>query len=58
MMGFERAIRATGRDADGVGENHDAFRRMAARGAAATVLALAENLPRIVNSAALAQEAE
>jgi hypothetical protein len=60
MMGFERAIRAAGRhaDAEGVSEHRDAFRRMAARGAAATVLALAENLPKIVNSAAVTQEAE
>jgi hypothetical protein len=60
MMGFERAIRAAGLDADaeGVSEHRDAFRRMAARGAAATVLALAENLPKIVNSAAVTQEAE
>ena len=60
MMGFERAIRAggDGGEAEGVGEHRDVFRRMAARGAAATVLALAENLPKIVNSAAVMPEAE
>lgn len=61
MMGYERALRTGGEQegaAEAVAEHRDVFRRFAARGAAATVLALAENLPKIVNSAAMAQEAE
>ena len=51
MLGYEHALRAKGKGeaANGLAEYQDDFRRMAARGAAATVLALAENLPKIVD---------
>jgi hypothetical protein len=57
MLGYEHAHRAVkeamaGRGAD-ISEFVDNFRRMAARGAASTVLALAENLPKIVDKAAV-----
>lgn len=61
MMGYERALRANGDQGvaeEGMAEHRDVFRRLAARGAAATVLALAENLPKIVNSAAVMQDTE
>ena len=45
MLGYEHALRTT-KELKG---DQDDFRRMAARGAAATVLALAENLPKIVD---------
>ena len=57
MLGYEHALRALKELGNGAGkpivECEDEFRRMAARGAASTVLALAENLPRIVDKAAL-----
>jgi hypothetical protein len=53
MLGYEHALRAlkngNGRAENGLAEFQDSFRRMAARGAASTVLALAENLPKIVD---------
>ena len=53
LMGCEHALRvlkeAKGDSANGLAEVQDEFRRMAARGAASTVLALAENLPKIVD---------
>ena len=57
MLGYEHALRAI-RTANGGLENGFAefqyeFRRMAARGAASTVLALAENLPKIVDRSAV-----
>ncbi|MBP0496016.1 hypothetical protein [Roseomonas indoligenes] len=61
MMSYERALRTNGEqgaNGEGIAEYRDVFRRLAARGAAATVLALAENLPKIVNSAAVVQDAE
>jgi len=59
MLGYEHALRTLKRDdGNGIGEYADEFRRMAARGAAATVLALAENLPKIVDSSSVAQDAE
>ncbi len=64
MLGFERALRLLKEAGDGssskVAEVEAEFRRMAAKGAASTVLALAENLPRIVDKAAVesAQDAE
>lgn len=64
MLGYEHALRAVkggnGGQNNGIAEYSDAFRRMAARGAASTVLALAENLPKIVDksSVAAAQEVE
>ena len=42
----------------GIREYADEFRRMAARGAASTVLALSENPPKIIDSSAVSQEAE
>jgi hypothetical protein len=53
MLGYEHALRTLkelkGEDANGIAEFQDQFRRMAARGAASTVLALAENLPKIID---------
>ncbi len=40
---------AKGNDGNGMAEFLDEFRRVAARGAASTVLAIAENLPKIVD---------
>ncbi len=57
MLGHEHALRALrevkGDVADGLDEFLDDFRRVAARGAAATVLALAENLPKIVDKSSV-----
>ena len=57
MLGYEHALRAlksgNGQTDNGIAEFQDDFRRMAARGAAATVLALAENLPKIVDKSAV-----
>jgi hypothetical protein len=64
MLGYEHALRAltngNGLSEDRFAEYQDYFRRMAARGAASTVLALAENLPKIVDRSAVleAQDAE
>jgi len=61
MLGFEHAFRGakTGNGAErSVEEFADEFRKMAARGAASTVLALAENLPKIVDKSAIDQEDE
>jgi hypothetical protein len=59
MLGYEHALRIFKRAAgDGVGEYADEFRRMAARGAASTVLALAENLPKIIDSSSVSQDVE
>jgi hypothetical protein len=64
LMGYEHALRTlkATRNGNGAGiaEFQDDFRRMAARGAASTVLALAENLPKIVDKSAVteAQEVE
>lgn len=64
MLGFEHALRshkeARPNDANGVAEFQDDFRRMMARGAAATVLALADTLPKIVDKSAMlsAQDVE
>ncbi len=53
MLGYEHALRAIKESRNGPGagiaEFQDDFRRMAARGAASTVLALAENLPKIID---------
>lgn len=58
MLGYEHALRAIkaskNGSADDLAEFQDDFRRMAARGAASTVLALAENLPRIVDRSSVA----
>jgi hypothetical protein len=57
MLGFEQAYRSRKKQHNGKGGEiakfADEFRIMAARGAGSTVLALAENLPRIVNKASL-----
>lgn len=57
MLGYEHALRAIKESRNGSGvdlaEFQDDFRRMAARGAASTVLALAENLPKIVDRSAI-----
>lgn len=64
MLGYEHALRTLketkGDQAPGIAEFQDDFRRMAARGAASTVLALAENLPKIVDrsSVTAAQDVE
>ncbi len=64
MLGYEHALsqllKKTNGDGEGAGEFTDEFRRMAARGAAATVLALAENLPKIIDKSSLenAQDVE
>jgi hypothetical protein len=59
MLGYEHAYRMTtdGRN-NGIGEFADEFRRMAARGASSTVLALADNLPKIVDSSSVSREVE
>ena len=59
MLGYEHALRAM-RDmsGEGIGEFLDEFRRMAARGAASTVLALAENLPKIVDTSSVTADVE
>jgi hypothetical protein len=57
LMGYEHALRtltaAKNGNGNGIAEFQDDFRRMAARGAASTVLALAENLPKIVDKSAI-----
>ena len=57
MLGYEHALRTIkelkGVQLNGIAEYQDEFRRMAARGAAATVLALAENLPKIVDKSSV-----
>lgn len=59
LLGCEHALRSMqesrGSVNDGIGEFLDDFRRMAARGAASTVLALAENLPKIVDASSIQQ---
>ena len=59
MLGYEHALRVLKKGAaEGIAEFSDDFRRMAARGAASTVLALAENLPKIVDSSSVSQDVE
>jgi hypothetical protein len=59
MLGYENALRALrGTNGSGISEYADDFRRMAARGAATTVLALAENLPKIVDTSSVSQDVE
>lgn len=59
MLGYEHALRAMREnEAQGITEFQDEFRRMAARGAASTVLALAENLPRIVDTSTVSADVE
>jgi hypothetical protein len=58
MLGYEHALRTIkelkGDQLNGMAEFQDEFRRMAARGASATVLALAENLPKIIDKSSMA----
>lgn len=52
MLGYEHATRTLKeRIGDSAREHLDIFRAVAARGASSTVLALAENLPRIIDTA-------
>jgi hypothetical protein len=55
MMGYEHALRALGKHGNAA-QFQDDFRRMAARGSAATVLSLAEKLPKIVDETAIPSE--
>jgi hypothetical protein len=64
MLGYEHSLRAIkglkGASCTGIAEFQDDFRRMSARGAASTVLALAENLPKIIDKSSVtaAQDVE
>lgn len=60
MLGFEHALkeRLESGQNEGVSEYADDFRRAASRGAAAVILALAENLPKIVDKSSIHAEAE
>lgn len=60
LLGYEHAFRALQsiRGSEGIAEFDDIFRRMAARGAASTVLALAENLPKIVDESSVGEDIE
>ena len=62
MLGYEHALRSlqdgNGGGSEGFAEFADDFRRMAARGAASTVLALAENLPKIVDQSSVGDDVE
>jgi len=59
MLGYEHALGVLRNgNGNGMGEFADEFRRLVARGAASTVLALAENLPKIVDSSAVMQDVE
>ena len=62
MLGFERAYRSRKKQRNGKGTEiakfADEFRIMAARGAGSTVLALAENLPKIAASITLPENVE
>jgi hypothetical protein len=55
LLGCEHALRSMkeNKGNDDMAEYYDDFRRMAARGAASTVLALAENLPKIVDASSI-----
>jgi hypothetical protein len=57
LLGYEHALRNSKEtkksNGTGLAEFADEFRRMAARGAASTVLALAENLPKIIDASAI-----
>lgn len=58
MLGYEHALHLTQERNGAVSEYADEIRRLAARGAASTVLALAENLPKIVDSSSVSDDAE
>lgn len=55
LLGCEHALRSMKdlKGSEGIAEYLDEFRRTAARGAASTVLALAENLPKIVDASSI-----
>lgn len=60
MLGFERAYRSRKRQLNGkranVAKFANEFRIMAARGAGSTVLALTEDLPKIIDTASVVAE--
>jgi hypothetical protein len=62
LLGYEHAFKslqkAKGNEMNGIAEYADDFRRMAARGAASTILALAENLPKIVDASSVQGDVE
>ncbi len=63
LLGYQHAFnsiqKSTGTEGNGISEYADEFRRTAARAAASTVLALAENLPKIVDASSMqGQEVE
>lgn len=60
MMGYEQALRSKGSNGQEAewSEHKDVFRLLAAKAAASTILALAEYLPKIVDSTALTQIVE
>jgi hypothetical protein len=57
LLGYQHAFtsvqKANATGANGIAEFGDEFRRMAARASASTVLALAENLPKIVDASSV-----
>ena len=56
MLGFEQALKHVKRKPDGEGvtlDDFDDMRQVLARAAASTVLALAENLPKIIDASAV-----
>jgi hypothetical protein len=62
LLGYEHAFKSLqkvkGAEMNGIAEYADDFRRMAARGAASTILALAENLPKIVDASSVQADVE
>jgi hypothetical protein len=62
LVGYEHALRTlkAAKNGDGapLAEFQDDLRRMAARAAASTVLALAENLPKIVDRSTVTEVKE
>lgn len=62
LLGYEHAFRslqkAKGELGSELAEHGDDFRRMAARGAASTVLTIAENLPKIVDASSIQVDVE
>jgi hypothetical protein len=57
LLGYQHAFKSiqksNGSEGNGISEYADEFRRTAARAAASTVLALAENLPKIVDASSI-----
>ena len=56
MLGFEHARQILAGKDEGASEHEDEFRRMAARGAAATVLVLAEAIPKIMDKSKVSED--